>query len=189
MPRPEKIKGVAIHCSAGYSSIEAIEIYWWDILGWRKSKGYNAIVDLDGQIWYLVKPTVRTGGYSKTPSKSTYRFITNGVLGFNDEYIHISYVGGVKKDNYKIAKDTRTPDQKLKLQHLISDSMLWLESQEQNTEVDFWVGGHRDFSDDQNGNGEIDTWERIKECPSFDAMHEYLYYTSIDRRLKLPTDR
>ena len=86
-----------------------------------------------------------------------------------------------------MAKDTRTQAQKLSLQHCISDVMLWLESEGKNPDVDFCVVGHRDFSADQNGDGVIAGWERIKECPSFDAMHEYLHYTSIDRRLKLPT--
>lgn len=187
MPRPKNTKGIVAHCSAGYGNIEAIEKYWKDVLNWN-GKGYNAIVDLDGTIWYLVDPKARVGGYSKIPTKLTYRFITNGVRGFNTEYINISYIGGVKPNNYKIAKDTRTLEQKLALQHLISDAMLWLEKEGKNIDVDFWVGGHRDFSDDQNNNGVIESWERIKECPSFDAMHEYLHWTSIDRRLKLPTE-
>ena len=35
------------------------------------------------------------------------------------------------------------------------------------------IQGHRDFSPDTNGNGIIDPWERIKECPCFDAKIEY----------------
>ena len=33
--------------------------------------------------------------------------------------------------------------------------------------------GHRDISPDANGNGIVDSWERIKECPCFDAKVEY----------------
>ena len=34
--------------------------------------------------------------------------------------------------------------------------------------------GHRDISPDLNHNGVVDPWERIKECPCFDAMTEYM---------------
>ena len=35
------------------------------------------------------------------------------------------------------------------------------------------IKGHRDVSPDKNKNGIIESWERIKECPSFDAIPEY----------------
>jgi N-acetylmuramoyl-L-alanine amidase len=35
------------------------------------------------------------------------------------------------------------------------------------------IRGHRDFSRDNNGNGIVDAWERIKESPCFDAIPEY----------------
>ena len=171
MPRPEQVLGIVIHCSAGYGDVESIKRFWKS-LGW-KSPGYHRVVDEDGKINHL----------------RNYEGYTNGVLGYNSSYIHISYIGGVEKDNYKIAKDSRTQEQKLSLQHLISDVMLWLRANGQDTDVDFCVVGHRDFSPDQNSDGHIASWERTKECPSFSAMHEYLHYTSIDRRLILPTDR
>ena len=108
MPRPEQVLGVVIHCSAGYGDVESIKIFWKS-LGW-KSPGYHRVVDEDGKINHL----------------RNYEGYTNGVLGYNSSYIHISYIGGVEKDNYKIAKDSRTQEQKLSLQHLISDVMLWL---------------------------------------------------------------
>jgi N-acetylmuramoyl-L-alanine amidase len=171
MPRPEQVLGIVIHCSAGYGNVESIKRFWKS-LGWR-SPGYHRVVNQDGKINHL----------------RNYEGYTNGVKGYNSEYIHISYIGGVEKEDYNKAKDSRTPEQKLSLQHLISDVMLWLRANGQDTDVDFCVVGHRDFSPDQNSDGHIAGWERTKECPSFDAMHEYLHYTSIDRRLILPTDR
>jgi N-acetylmuramoyl-L-alanine amidase len=171
MPKPENIKGIVIHCSAGYGDIDSVKRFWKS-LGWR-SPGYHRFIDTDGTIHRV----------------SRYGSYTNGVKGYNSEYVHISYQGGVNPDDYSKAVDTRTQAQKLSLQHCISDVMLWLESKGEDPEVDFCVVGHRDFSPDQNSDGHIAGWERIKECPSFDAMHEYLHYTSIDRRLKLPTDR
>ena len=35
------------------------------------------------------------------------------------------------------------------------------------------IMGHRDISPDKNHNGVVDPWERIKECPCFDAIPEY----------------
>ena len=35
------------------------------------------------------------------------------------------------------------------------------------------IVGHRDFSEDKNGNGTIEPWEWIKACPCFDAKKEY----------------
>jgi N-acetylmuramoyl-L-alanine amidase len=171
MPKPEQVLGIVIHCSAGYGNVESIERFW-KRKGWR-SPGYHRIVDEDGKIHEL----------------RDYEGYTNGVRGYNSSYIHISYIGGVEKDDYKKAIDSRTPEQKLMLQHLISDVMLWLRANGQDTDVDFCVVGHRDFSSDQNVDGHIASWERTKECPSFEAMHEYLHYTSIDRRLILPTER
>lgn len=35
------------------------------------------------------------------------------------------------------------------------------------------IRGHRDFSPDRNGNGIIEPFEYIKECPCFNAEEEY----------------
>lgn len=172
MPKASKVKGVVIHCSAGYGDVNAIQRFWKEELGWR-SPGYHRFIDRDGEIHEL----------------ADYSDYTNGVKGHNDKYINISYQGGVDPNDYSVAVDTRTYEQKLSIQHCLSDIMLWLESEGRDTDIDFWVGGHRDFSEDQNNDGVIASWERIKECPSFSAMHEYLHWTSVDRRLKLPTEK
>lgn len=36
--------------------------------------------------------------------------------------------------------------------------------------------GHRDISPDKNGNGIVDSFERIKECPCFDAIPRYKHF-------------
>jgi len=48
--------------------------------------------------------------------------------------------------------------------------------------------GHRDFSNDKNKNGVIESWERNKECPSMDIIgsQEHYLYSSKDRYNKLP---
>lgn len=71
--------------------------------------------------------------------------------GHNQHSIGIVYVGGVEKDNIKIAKDTRTEAQKTALLSLLLD----LRKMYPNAKI----YGHRDFAN--------------KDCPSFDAKKEY----------------
>jgi len=170
MPRPKKVKTIVIHCTAGFGSIESIKRFWKNTLGW-KSVGYHRVVDVDGKIHDLA-------GLST---------ITNGVRGYNSSSIHIAYIGGVDKDNVHKAEDTRTDKQKLMIDHCISTALLWLEKNGVNID-NILVCGHRDFSTDQNKNGVIESWERIKECPSFDALHEHRHYSGINVRGKLPTN-
>ena len=61
--------------------------------------------------------------------------------------------------------DNRTEEQKKSLVQLIG----MLKKKYPGAQVQ----GHRDFSPDKNGNGKVDVWERIKECPCFDAKDEY----------------
>ena len=55
------------------------------------------------------------------------------------------------------------------------------------------IVGHYHFSNDKNKNGTIESWERIKECPSFDAYKEYedmmLKENVMYHKLKLPRNR
>ncbi len=114
------------------------------------------MIDVDGTVHKLLD-------FSKT---------SNGVRGHNETTINICYIGGVeKKGNKWIAKDTRTVEQKCALQHCIDEAKDWLKNQGNTNKI--IIQGHRDFSPDLNGNGVIESWERIKECPSFDAKSEY----------------
>lgn len=145
---------IIIHCSAGFGNREAIERFWRNTLGW-KSPGYHRLIDLDGTIHNLLP----------------FSQVSNGVKGFNHNSINISYIGGVERTNVNIAKDTRTDAQKEAILTCIEEALLWCK---QYQEVDdIIIQGHRDFSPDKNGNGVIEPWERIKECPSFNAIDEY----------------
>jgi N-acetylmuramoyl-L-alanine amidase len=157
------IKYIVIHCSAGFAGREGIERFWKETLGW-KSPGYHRLIETDGKVHCL----------------SDFHLPTNGVKGFNSQSIHICYVGGVERQNGKlIAKDTRTPEQKSKIELCIFEAITWLRDNGKDITEDLTVLGHRDFSPDKNGNGVIESWERIKECPSFDAMPEYRDYSSV----------
>lgn len=152
------IKYIAIHCSAGFGKKESIEAFW-KTKGW-KSPGYHRLIDTDGTIHKLLD-------FGKT---------SNGVLGFNEQTINICYIGGVenigtsKVPKWK-AKDTRTEAQKTALKGCIKEAQEWLKQNANTNKI--IIQGHRDFSPDLNKNGIIESWERIKECPSFDAKKEY----------------
>lgn len=86
--------------------------------------------------------------------------------GWNSGSLGICYIGGL--DAAGRAADTRTLAQKEALVNLVKDLCDRYPVRR--------VMGHRDTSPDLNGNGVIDPWERIKECPCFDAIPEYQTY-------------
>jgi len=155
MSRATKIKYIVLHCSAGFGNIESIQKFWKS-KGWV-SPGYHIIVDLDGLPHQLLD----------------FEKISNGVAGFNSESINICYIGGIEVVNGKYkGKDTRTTLQTIAMDNSIVKAVEWLRSKG-NDCSDVTILGHRDFSPDQSGNGKIESWERIKECPSFDVIPEY----------------
>jgi N-acetyl-anhydromuramyl-L-alanine amidase AmpD len=90
--------------------------------------------------------------------------VANGVKGYNKNSIHVAWVGGIDRMHLK-GIDNRTDKQKVALFDLLTKLKLRYR--------DAVIMGHRDISPDLNHNGVIDPWERIKECPCFDAMIEY----------------
>jgi N-acetylmuramoyl-L-alanine amidase len=146
--RKRNVSNIVIHCTAGYGNVESIKKYWREQLKW-KSFGYHIIIDLDGNIHQL----------------TSFDNIVNGVAGQNRNSIHISYIGGVLRNDYTKSSDTRTPKQK----EALITAILLAKKYAPNARI----LGHRDFSVDRNRNGRIDANERIKECPSFDAIPEY----------------
>ena len=157
-----KINSIVIHCSAGYGDIPSMQRFWRS-LGW-KTDGYHLVIDLEGEIHDLVP--------FEKPS--------NGVKGHNGDTIHICYIGGVERGNVNRAKDTRTLEQKISIIKAIKRVQKFLEDKGQNI-ADIEIKGHRDFSPDLNGDGVIASWERIKECPSFDAIPEYLHLVPLKK--------
>lgn len=152
------IKYIFIHCTSGYSNIKSIENYWFNTLKW-KTGGYHRIVDLDGEIHKMYD----------------FNKVTNGVLNYNSDSIHISYIGGVEKSNVKKALDSRTNAQKESIIECILEALNWCKNNSQEVDGVFIIG-HRDISPDRNLNGLVDANERIKECPSFDSIPEYWHF-------------
>lgn len=105
--------------------------------------GYHKIIDADGKVTELAKPSE----------------ITNGVAGHNSKSYHICYKGG------QDGKDNRTCYQKEALLKEIKAARLLFPKAK--------IVGHRDLSPDLNGDGIIHKSEWTKECPSFNAIQEY----------------
>lgn len=172
------ITNIVIHCTAGHQNAEAVQNYFTR----PKSKG--------GRGW-------KTGGYHRIIEKSgeirkMYPFsqVTNGVKGFNANTIHIAYVGGVNQFDVTKAEDTRNTYQHEALHTAIQEAIQWCIDQGQDVRTNLGVVGHRDFSKDNNSNGVIESWERIKECPSFDVIPILgRLYSSKDRYGKLPYEK
>jgi len=192
MSRAAQTNNIVIHCSAGFGNVASMQSFWKNTLKWS-SKGYHMIVDTYGTIYYLYSNS-ETNGYTTDESKLNLELYTNGVKSNNDKTIHICYVGGVenvgtvKKPIWK-GKDTRTDAQKQSIKKCIQKAIKWLKDNGKDITKSLGVVGHRDFSPDQNKDGIIASWERIKECPCFDAIKEYIMYASKDRYNKLPNSK
>lgn len=142
-----RIERIFVHCTAG-SQKQTVEDLKAEFKrkGW-KNPGYHYVVMPDGKVESLL------------PEDS----ISNGVQGFNSTSVNVAYVGGIDAEGKGV--DNRTPEQKKSLKTILS--------QLKKKYPDAEIMGHRDISPDKNGNGIVDPWERIKECPVFDAKVEY----------------
>lgn len=173
--RAKNIRYIVVHCQAGHGTLESMQNYWKKSLGW-KSPGYATWIDYDGTRHKLEE----------------YNNPTNGVAGFNSQSLHLSYRGGVLHENVYVAKDTRTQAQKNAILLEIIEMTDWLRKNGNDLQ-NVMIIGHYHFSDDKNKNGAIESWERIKECPSFDAYKEYEYLgfmvNTQYQKLKLPKNR
>ena len=151
------IKFIVIHCTAGHGDLASVKRFWKDTLKW-KTGGYHKFVDYDGSVTDLYG----------------LETVTNGVKGFNNHSVNIAYRGGINRSSGK-AEDTRTELQKAGILNAINAILTELKKTQSVAGIK--IQGHRDFSPDKNGNGVIESWERIKECPCFDAEKEYKWVT------------
>lgn len=142
-----KIERIFVHCTASHQTASVNDIKnEFKRKGW-KNPGYHYIVDPGGAIHQLLDDDK----------------VSNGVRGYNQTSINVAYIGGIDAEGK--AMDNRTGPQKKALAKLLR--LL------RSRYPDAVILGHRDISPDTNGNGTVDPWERIKECPCFDAKTEY----------------
>jgi N-acetylmuramoyl-L-alanine amidase len=134
------IKYIVVHCTATppEATIESIKNYWKEKLEWE-NPGYHYIIKRNGDIVNLF------------PEDK----VSNGVKGFNKNSVHISYIGGVDKNNQPI--DNRTDAQI----HAMFNKLVALSEKYPNATI----LGHRDFPG------------VTKMCPSFDVKQWLNNYT------------
>jgi len=124
------INRIVLHCTATIDwDVDRLEYYFYTERGWD-NPGYHIVVSEDGQRHDIL------------PVEE----IANGARGFNQDSLHISYLGGV--DENMEAKDTRTEQQRATLYELVKNFQYTLQVP---------VLGHRDLPDVE------------KACPSFDV--------------------
>lgn len=142
-----KIERIIVHCTAGSQRQTVGELMReFRRRGWR-NPGYHYVVTADGVVHILLEEAG----------------ISNGVKGYNATAIHVAYTGGIDAGGHPV--DNRTEAQRAALSGLLADL--------HRRYPDAVITGHRDLSPDTNGNGVVDPWERVKECPCFDASKEY----------------
>lgn len=143
------ITHIFVHCTAGSQNEtpESLLNFFYKVKNWSRP-GYHYVISADGTITNIWP-------------ESKY---SNGVKNMNSTSINIAWIGGVDKQ-HPMGIDNRTDAQK--------KSLITLLKQLRKKYPKAIIMGHRDTSPDLNHNGIIDPWERIKECPCFDAMVEY----------------
>jgi N-acetylmuramoyl-L-alanine amidase len=147
-----RISRIFVHCTASWQETTTKESLQAEFRrkGW-KNPGYHFVVFPDGKILRMLDEDR----------------VANGVKGYNNISIHVAYVGGIEdKDGKTKSVDNRTVAQRVALYDLLTKLKLKYRAAQ--------IMGHRDISPDLNHNGIVDPWERIKDCPCFDAMVEYM---------------
>jgi len=151
----KKITNIVIHCSATKVG-QKVDV---DVIdNWHKSRflcqpasgrfcGYHFVIPENGEI-QVGRFLNETGAH---------------VAGQNTGKIGICYCGGLDENGK--GKDTRNEAQKNALLCLLNFLLVYF--------PDAKIKGHRDYSPDLNGNGIIEPFEYMKECPCFNAIDEY----------------
>lgn len=146
------IDEIIIHCSATHEGqhFTTEDIRRIHLQRGFSGIGYHYVVYLDGTV-HPGRDVDVSGAHCKD---------------HNARSIGVCYIGGLVRDpKSKQAKDTRNDKQKAGLTALLKTlRKLYPKAR---------IIGHRDTSPDRNGNGVIDPFERIKDCPCFDAIPEY----------------
>lgn len=154
---------IFVHCTASWQNTTTVESLKAEFRqkGW-KAPGYHWVIFPNGKVVQMLAEDL----------------VANGVKDHNAHSIHVAWVGGIGYREYQdggvirqdrtkmVSVDNRTKEQKLALFNLLTKLKLKYRNAQ--------IMGHRDISPDLNHNGVVDPWERIKDCPCYDAMVEYM---------------
>lgn len=122
------------HCTASHqtATVQSILNYWENVRKW-KNPGYHIIVTPD-KGWTMLQP---------------FELQSNGVLNYNANSVHISYIGGIDKKGKPV--DNRTESQKQIMRAFFEAWKVKVPR--------IQIYGHRD--------------KAKKACPCFEAKNEY----------------
>lgn len=165
-----KIDLIVIHCSA-----TAIEKPYSkeDLERDHKARGFSSIgyhfyIRRDGTI-YECRPINKIGAH---------------VFGYNSNSIGLCYEGGIvaggNANRAQDAKDTRTDAQKKSIKSVIKGLYDKLGDHQDCSDIE--IVGHRDLSPDVDGDGIVEPWEWLKQCPCYDVKEEN-YEQLINKKL------
>ncbi len=147
MSTRERTDYIVVHCSASAPGadigVEEIDAMHRARVPPFDSCGYHAVIRLDGRIEYG-RPFDAVGAH---------------VYGYNRVSVGVCLVGGL--DNAGNAQNTYREAQINSLTVLIEVLARSYPGAE--------VLGHRDLSPDIDGDGIVEAWEWLKECPCFDV--------------------
>lgn len=152
------LTAIVVHCTATPQDVKPDNIvkFWKNQNGWD-NPGYHYLVEKDGTIHNLAHIAFKTNGVGgKKP---------DGKGKYNDDTVHISYIGGVDEQGDPL--DNRTQAQKLAMYFLIN------ELKQQKPYSDLLVLGHNDYTNK-------------KACPSFKVTHETLKPEILKRKELYP---
>lgn len=138
---------ITVHCSATRPSqdLSVADIRAMHYKKKYKDIGYHYVIRLDGSV-HKGRPVTRQGAH---------------VRGHNEDNIGICLVGGLDS--------TGKPSNTYNDRQLEALFGLLLDLCETHT-IDFdFVCGHRDWYGDTNGDGKVDKYDWLKECPCFNV--------------------
>lgn len=140
-------KNITIHCSATQNlekyTVEAIR-QMHTSRGWSDI-GYHFVITTDGML-HAGRPLTRTGAHVK---------------GHNTGNIGICMIGGVNHNSVSVTNFTDKQFETLEITISLLASCYNIDDAD--------IKGHRDWSPDLNGDGEITSEEFMKDCPCFDV--------------------
>lgn len=152
-----KPKYIIIHCSATREDMDFTEkqINESHVARGFGKWGYHYYIRKDGRV-VLMRAENEIGAHDNC-------LVPGEKISYNRCSIGICYEGGLDKNGK--AKDTRTEAQKTAMVTLVQDIC------KRHQILD--VLGHRDTSPDKDGNGVVDRYEWLKECPCFNVKEDF----------------
>ena len=147
-----RVDYLVVHASATPADLDiGVE----EIDRWHKERGWNGI----GYHFVIRRDGTLEAGRSITKAGAH-------VYGYNRVSLGICMVGGVTKDG---KPENNFTDEQFNTLHTLLISLRQMYPRAE-------ILGHRDLSPDIDGDGIIEKWEWLKDCPCFDVREWWRQY-------------